>query len=155
MENLELVFSAFITGLVSVITAIVILWLQRHDTKRRIINALYNEIDCNLNLAQKLLQIAEAFESHGRHHQHTYFDLEHFYSNSYEDFRRSGYFKFSGMSSSKQLLEEVYRLISSHNTQTDIIIHGDFPPRTRGYSDRIKMIIEKLQILKKELIHGK
>jgi len=59
------------------------------------------------------------------------------------------------MSSSKQLLEEVYRLISSHNTQTDIIIHGDFPPRTRGYSDRIKMIIEKLQILKKELIHGK
>jgi len=61
MENLELVFSAFITGLVSVITAIVILWLQRHDTKRRIINALYNEIDCNLNLAQKLLQIAEAF----------------------------------------------------------------------------------------------
>lgn len=153
MELLELIFTAFVTGIISVITAIVILWLQRRENRRRIIYALYNEIDCNLNLAQKLLPIAKTFELSRKNHQYTYFDLEYFYNNSYEDFRHSGYFKFSGQS--KQLLEEVYRLISSHNTQTDIIIHGDFPPRTRGYPERIKKIIEKLQSLKKELMHGK
>ena len=35
MEILELVFTAFVTGLISVVTAIVILWLQRRENRRR------------------------------------------------------------------------------------------------------------------------
>lgn len=153
MEILELVFTSFVTGIISVVAAVVILWLQRRGDRKRIIYALYNEIDNNLDLAQELLPISETFDCPRDNSQHTYFDLKHFYNSSYEDFRRSGYSKFSRKI--KQLLEEVYRLISAHNIQTDCIIHGGFPPRTGGYSVRIKIMIEKLQFLKKELMCGK
>jgi len=163
MDFLPLI-SALITGLISVITALTILRLQEWRHKKRMLKALYSEVESNLGLTGKILPLAEHFskKDNGKDYKGTYFDLQHFYTYSYEDFRRSGYL-LSLNHEARQELEEVYTLISSHNHQTDILREHkvDFSsheatisslfPRIGGYSERLEILKNKLKLLQEEL----
>jgi hypothetical protein len=158
------IWSALITASASILTAIIILQLQNLFSKKKIFKALYGEVESNLSLAQKILPLAEHFTQKKEKEKHlgTYFDLQRLYTYSYEDFRRAGYL-LSLDSKTRELLEEVYELIFSHNYQTERIRSREIDlssyeasilsliPPIGGYSERLKRLIEKLKLLEQEL----
>jgi len=154
-----------ISGMVSVFTAIIILKLQAWTSKKKIFKALYSEVESNLSLAQKVLPLTEYFNRKDEPKAHksiTYFDLQRLHIYSYEHFRRSGYL-LSLNEKSRKLLEEAYELIFPHNYQTGTIRsqeidYSSYPamvatiaPRVGGYSERLKILIDKLKLLREEL----
>ena len=154
-----------ISGIVSVFTAIIILKLQAWTSKKKIFKALYGEVEGNLILAKTVLPLAEYLSGRDETKADmgiTYFDLQRLYIYSYEDFRRSGYL-LSLNGKARELLEEVYELIFSHNYQTDTIRRQEIDyssyvamiatiaPRIGGYLERLKILIDKLKLLREEL----
>ena len=93
MDVFSSLITALITGLISVFTAFIILRLQEQRNKKRMLNAVYSEVESNLSLAQKILPLAEHFSKKEKRkgYRGTYFDLQRLHTYSYEDFRRSGY----------------------------------------------------------------
>jgi hypothetical protein len=155
-NELEL-FGYIISGIVSVSTAIIILRLQSWFSKKQAFKALYGEIESNLSLAQKVLPLAIYFSKKDKREEYTsstYFDLKPLYTYCYEDFRRSGYVS-SLNQNARELLQEVYELITSHNYQTEILrsqkILESIFPRIGGYSERLEILIDKLKLLREQL----
>jgi hypothetical protein len=148
-EFLSYLISSLASGFISVSTAIFILRLQEWRNKKKTFKALYSEVEGNLNIAQKLLPMAESISSNSGQFIGTVFDLQRFHAYCYEDFRRSGYL-LSLHDEARQLLEEVYELIFSHNRQTDVQVF-ELIPRLGGYSERLRTLIEKLKELKEHL----
>ena len=147
--------SALVSGLISVSTAVIILRLQEWRNKKRLFRALYNEVEDNLSIAKAILPHVESISSLGKRYvvtgsvDKTVFDLQYFRTYCHQDFRRSGYL-LSLHEKARQLLEEAYELIFSHNLQTRMFLHEPIP-RSKGYSERVKILIDKLRQLKKEL----
>ena len=152
------IFLYLISGLVSVSTEYIILQLQRWYEKKKHFEALYGEVETNLNIAESLLPLAESFSGKKKKIFGTVFDLQRFHVYCYEGFQRSGY-SLSLNKESKQLLERVYELISSHNCQTDILMNeidiGTPLPlpimRTGEYSQRLNALIPKVKTLRDQL----
>ena len=59
-EFLSYLISSLASGFISVSTAIFILRLQEWRNKKKTFKALYSEVEGNLNIAQKLLPMAES-----------------------------------------------------------------------------------------------
>lgn len=166
MWLLRTIMYAVITSIfVGILAPMVYKHYGDYREKKKIFKALYGEVESNLSLAQKVLPLAECFSGRDKTKTHmdiTYFDLQHLHTYSYEDFRRSGYL-LSLNGKARELLEEVYELIFSHNHQTDTIrsqevdyssyvaMVATIAPRTGGYSERLKILIEKLKLLREEL----
>lgn len=158
-----------VSSIVSVLAAIIILSLQSWINKRRVFKAFYSEIESNLNSVQRILPLAEQFTKKGTKRKYTdksitYFDLQCLYTYSYEEFKRAGYLLLLNKET-RELLEETYRLISSHNYQTEKVKGREIDfsslqamklsifPRFGGYTERLKKLIEKLKLLKEKVGH--
>ena len=91
--KMDFLFSSLITGLISVFTAFIILSLQEWRNKKRMLKAIYSEVESNSSLAEQILPLAEYLnkENKSKEYMGTFFDLQFLYNSSYEDFRRSGY----------------------------------------------------------------
>lgn len=156
-----------VSGLVSVFTAIIILSLQSRINKKRVFKAFYSEIESNLNSAQRILPLAEQFTKQGTKRKYTdksitHFDLQCLHTYLYEEFKRAGYLLLLNKET-RELLEETYTLISSHNYQTEKVKDREIDfsslqamklsilPRFGGYTERIKKLIEKLKLLKEKV----
>jgi hypothetical protein len=160
---MDFALASLISALISVSTAIIILSLQERRNKKRILKAVSGEIGSNLSLVKRLLPLAESLSSkYGFvEYKSTIFDLQSLYVSSYEDFRLSGYL-LSLNQKTRELLEEVYKLIFSHNSQTEMLrsqqidfsspqtLVGTLAPRIGGYLERLQVLAEKLQLLQEE-----
>lgn len=154
--------SALVTGLISVSTAVAILRLQEWRNKKRMLKALYSEVEGNFATAEKVLPLVDSFTDKTKKPIGTKSDLQNLHTHSYEDFRRSGYL-LSLNEKARQLLEEVYGLIFCHNDQTDRLKNQELEfsspqalmlsliPRVGGYKERLEKLIQKLKLSKEEL----
>jgi hypothetical protein len=160
---MDFLISSLITGLISVFTAFIILGLQEWRNKKKLLQAVHSEIGSNLSLAKKITPLAEYISASDKTKEckGTKFDLQSFHVSSYESFRLSGHL-LSLKQKTRELLEEVYVLISSHNSQTEMLknqqidfssyeaIIATLAPRIGGYVERLKVLTEKLQLLQDE-----
>jgi hypothetical protein len=152
-----------ISGIVSVFTVVIILSLQSWINKKRVFKAFYSEIESNLNSAQRILPLAEQFTKRKYTDKSiTHFDLQCLHTYSYEEFKQAGYLLLLNKET-RELLEETYTLISSHNYQTEKVKGREIDfssfqamelsilPRFGGYAERLKKLIEKLKLLKEKV----
>jgi len=161
MDLLPSLVGAFITGLISISTAFIILKLQEWRNKKRVFKAFYSEVESNLSTVKKLLPLAESLGKTVKSVV-TKFDLQNLYIASYEELRRLGYL-LSLNEKVRALTEEVYGLISCHNNQTNELMNQQFNfsnpkalmlsmiPRLGGYKERLEELVQKLGVLKEEL----
>jgi len=163
MSEVDFLISSLISALISVFTAVIILSLQEWRSKKRVLKAVYGEIVGNLRLVKKLIPLAKSFSSKDGfiEQKSTVFDLQSLHVSSFETLRLSGHL-LSLNQKTRDLLEEVYKLISSHNSQTEMLIShkidfsspqtliGTLAPRIGGYIERLEVLREKLQSLQEE-----
>jgi hypothetical protein len=152
---MDFILTSLVSALISVFTAFAILGLEEWRNKKKLLRALNAEIGSNLSLVKKLLTTSENLKG-------TVFDLQSLYVSSYEDFRRSGHL-LSLNQETRELLEEVYKLTYSHNSQTEVMKNqqidfsstiamiGTLAPRSGGSSERLKALAVKLQLLQQQL----
>jgi len=153
------ILPSLLSPLISILAAFIILKLQRWYEKKKYFNTLYSEAESNLLIAENLLPLAEAISGKKKESLGTVFDLQRLYTYCYEDFKRSGYFILLD-EKTRNLLEEVYEIISSHNSQTNVMIMEQMnipeyiklgippPQRTGGYTERLTSLIPKLKDLR-------
>lgn len=154
MNPMQVLYTVGLTVAGSVAIAYTTLWLQNRRRRKRLFESLYHEIVANLSVANTNLEIIDFLEERHKTRKEskadwTYFDISTLYTSSYQDFRLSG----EGVNLPREIrmiLDETYELILTHNRQTRFLT-SEFPPRTGGMSERLKLIIEKLSYLQQKI----
>ncbi|MBA7483672.1 hypothetical protein ES707_19189 [subsurface metagenome] len=112
---------------------------QEKKTRIRLFRALYNEIERNDLITQKMVKIKRS---------KTVFELGPLHSLSYQNIQLRGEL-FILPENLRKELKETYELIHAHNRQLPAVYEAI--PRNRGFYERLRNITNKIEYLENEL----
>ena len=153
MSPADILYSVGLTVAGSIAIAYTTLWLQNRIRRRKLFNSLYYEIVANFSVAMHDLGIINFLEEHKSRGKSegdwTYFDISLFHTSCYQTFQLGGE-PLNLPHKIAMTLGETYELIFTHNRQIALLTL-EFPPRARGISERLKTIMDKLNLLQAEM----
>lgn len=156
MSTLQVLHTVGLTLVGSIAIAYTTLWLQNRIRRARLFKSLYHEVVVNSSVVKQALEILSFLEGHEPRKENkprwTYFDVPSLHSTSYQHFLSNG----EGLNLPEEvrmILEETYELILVHNRQISLLT-VEWPPRTGGMSERLRLIIEKLSSLQAKMGKG-